>query len=228
AGGSSSSGAVSPRYGRGGNPPIPLPPPPPMSMHENRLVTGLGASSSSSSGRGFGSSGRRERGSTPGRGGGSFGGGPSDPANAMYHYHQQHPLHSQHQHMGPGLPPIQTGGGPPPLPPQERAGGSGVLPSFAEITTGVSPYSTPAYSLGASPAPSNMDSPGPGPGMGFSAYGSGYGVATGPEHPSSVGPAGKRRASPNFEPRDHRRRYQQSPRFDDGRGGSSSGGGFHR
>ncbi|CAK7198930.1 hypothetical protein SEUCBS139899_001598 [Sporothrix eucalyptigena] len=221
AGGSSSSGAPSPRYGRGGNPSMPLPPPPPMSMHGDRLVTGLGVSGSS--GRGYGGSGRRERGSTPGRGGSSFGGGPSDPANAMYHYHQ-HPSQQQHQHVGPGLPPIQTGGGPPPLPPQERAGGSGVLPSFAEITTGVSPYSTPAYSLGASPAPSNTDSPGPGPGMGFSAYPAGYGQ----EGPSSAGAAGKRRASPNFEPREHRRRYLQSPRFDDGRGGSSSSGGFHR
>ncbi|KAL1894555.1 hypothetical protein Sste5346_005790 [Sporothrix stenoceras] len=74
AGGSSSSGALSPRYGRSGNPSMPLPPPP-MSMHGDRLASGLGMSSSSSSGRGFGSSsGRRERGSTPGRGGSSFGG----------------------------------------------------------------------------------------------------------------------------------------------------------
>ncbi|KAL1909333.1 hypothetical protein Sste5344_004728 [Sporothrix stenoceras] len=134
AGGSSSSGALSPRYGRSGNPSMPLPPPP-MSMHGDRLASGLGMSSSSSSGRGFGSSsGRRERGSTPGRGGSSFGGGPSDPANAIYHYHQHHP--QQHQHVGPGLPPIQTGGEPPPLQQQERPGGSSTLPSFAEITTG--------------------------------------------------------------------------------------------
>lgn len=226
AGGSSSSGAPSPRYGRGGNPPVPLPPPPPMSMHGDRLVTGLGVSSGSS-GRGFGSSGRRDRGGTPSRGGSSFGGGPSDPANAMYHYHQHNP--QQHQHAGPGLPPIQTGGGPPPLQPQERAGGSGALPSFAEITTGVSPYSTPAYSLGASPAPSNTDSPGPSAGHGFLAYSTGgYGVATGPEPPTSAGAAGKRRASPNVELREHRRRYLQSPRYDDGKGGGSSGSGFHR
>ncbi|ERT00031.1 myb DNA-binding protein domain containing protein [Sporothrix schenckii 1099-18] len=229
AGGSISSGALSPRYGRGSgsNPSIPLPPPPPMSMHADRLVTGLGGSSSSS-GRGFGSSGRRERGGTPVRGGGSFGGGPSDPANAMYHYHQHHPQQQQ-QHAGPGLPPIQTGVGPPPLQQQERSGGSGTLPSFAEITTGVSPYSTPAYSLGASPAPSNTDSPGPGSGHGLSGYTTGgYWAGPGPEPPTSAGAAGKRRASPNFEPRDHRRRYLQSPRYDDGRGGGPPDSGIHR
>lgn len=55
---------------------------------------------------------------------------------------------------GPGLPPLQTG--------RERAGGGGgmQLPSVAELTTGVSPYSTPAYSLGgASASPSATASP---------------------------------------------------------------------
>lgn len=54
---------------------------------------------------------------------------------------------------GPGLPPLQTG--------RERGVGGGMqLPSVAELTTGVSPYSTPAYSLGgASASPSATASP---------------------------------------------------------------------
>lgn len=54
---------------------------------------------------------------------------------------------------GPGLPPIQPG--------RERGGGGGMqLPSVAELTTGVSPYSTPAYSLGGlSASPSVTASP---------------------------------------------------------------------
>lgn len=57
---------------------------------------------------------------------------------------------------GPGLAPIQG------LPPSR---GSGMLPGVAELTTGVSPYSTPAYAMGgmptASPVPSARASPGP-------------------------------------------------------------------
>ncbi|KAH6687689.1 hypothetical protein EV126DRAFT_131819 [Verticillium dahliae] len=52
---------------------------------------------------------------------------------------QMHQLHEP----GPGLAPIQSrvgaGGG---------IGGGGALPGLAELTTGVSPYSTPAYVLG--------------------------------------------------------------------------------
>ncbi|EPE08786.1 myb dna-binding domain protein [Ophiostoma piceae UAMH 11346] len=114
-GGGISSGAPSPRYGRGGNPSIALPPPPPSSMIGDRLVPGLGQ-------RTFGGpGGRHEHGGTPGRGTGA--GGPSDPSNNMYHY-QQHPQ-QQYQHVGPGLPPIQTGG--PPLPLQHERAGTGVL-----------------------------------------------------------------------------------------------------
>ncbi len=223
-GGSSSSGAPSPHYGRGSHQSVPLPPPP-LSMH------GI----SSGSVRGFAPGMRHERGSTPGRAG-AVGGGPSDPANTMYHYHQ-HSQQQLYQHAGPGLPPIQATGGPPPpsLLQQERPGvGGGVLPSFAEITTGVSPYSTPAYSLGTSPAPSTTESPGPGSGPSYSlsgttvasAYSMGYGPGGGVSESLS---AAKRRASPIFEPREQRRRYQQSPRFDDGRGGSAPGsGGYHR
>ncbi|KAI1294022.1 hypothetical protein F5Y03DRAFT_326009 [Xylaria venustula] len=60
-----------------------------------------------------------------------------------------------HPHGGGHLAPIQTQN-PPPRP--------GMLPSVAELTTGVSPYSTPAYSAGvpsASPVHSATASPGP-------------------------------------------------------------------
>ncbi|KAI1354313.1 hypothetical protein F5Y01DRAFT_12835 [Xylaria sp. FL0043] len=60
-----------------------------------------------------------------------------------------------HPHSGGHLAPIQTQH-PPPRP--------GMLPSVAELTTGVSPYSTPAYSVGvpsASPVHSGTASPGP-------------------------------------------------------------------
>lgn len=78
-----------------------------------------------------------------------------------------------------GLAPIQTNHPP--------GRGGGLLPSVAELTTGVSPYSTPAYSVGglpsASPVHSATASPGPLlPSM--SSYA--------PLEPSS----GKRRASP--------------------------------
>lgn len=58
---------------------------------------------------------------------------------------------------GPGLAPIQN---------QPQTRGASTLPGLAELTTGVSPYSTPAYSMGGpphiSPAPSGTASPGPG------------------------------------------------------------------
>lgn len=73
---------------------------------------------------------------------------------------------------GPGLPPIQSG--------RDRGGSGGMqLPSVAELTTGVSPYSTPAYSLGgvsgspsatASPRAPLMQGP-PGPPLSYSPEG---------------------------------------------------------
>lgn len=74
------------------------------------------------------------------------------PADFMYDHHTP-------PAPGPGLPPIQPPGG------RERGGVGGVgggmqLPSVAELTTGVSPYSTPAYSLGGmSASPSATASP---------------------------------------------------------------------
>ncbi|KAL1861630.1 hypothetical protein Daus18300_008746 [Diaporthe australafricana] len=65
------------------------------------------------------------------------------------------PYDHVHSAPGPGLAPIQTPGG------RERSGtGTMHLPSVAELTTGVSPYSTPAYSLGrTSASPSATASP---------------------------------------------------------------------
>ncbi|KAM0814930.1 putative Myb-like DNA-binding domain-containing protein [Seiridium cardinale] len=71
------------------------------------------------------------------------------------------PIHFEHgespgyTHSGGPLAPIQS---------QSSQSRPGVLPGLAELTTGVSPYSTPAYSIGvptASPAQSSTASPGP-------------------------------------------------------------------
>jgi hypothetical protein len=96
---------------------------------------------------------------------------------------------------GPGLAPIQTG---------SQQGRGPMLPGVAELTTGVSPYNTPAYAAGVSNAPpAPTQSPGPLlPALGY---------------PSDQA-AGKRRASPDLgprDPRDPRRRYLD-PRYDDG------------
>ncbi|KAI2625505.1 hypothetical protein GGS21DRAFT_546580 [Xylaria nigripes] len=74
---------------------------------------------------------------------------PPPPEHLEVSYGYSHP------HGGGHLAPIQTQT-PPPRP--------GMLPSVAELTTGVSPYSTPAYSVGvpsASPVHSATASPGP-------------------------------------------------------------------
>ncbi|EFW99043.1 myb DNA-binding domain containing protein [Grosmannia clavigera kw1407] len=211
----SSGSSRSPRYGRGG-------PPPPPAMLEDRPFEGGG---------------RREPGPRT-----VFGGGYPDVAGTMSQYQQQQ--QQLYHPTGLGLPPIQTAG-PPPFQQQERAVGGGALPSLAEITTGVSPYSTPAYSLGTSPAPSQSASPvsahivsgpiprsgygfggpgpgpipglilGPGPGSGLgpsTAYGlpglsyPPMQMGSGPEPRAPAGGGNKRRASPNFEPRERRRR----------------------
>ncbi|KAK6081263.1 MYB DNA-binding domain-containing protein [Seiridium cupressi] len=71
------------------------------------------------------------------------------------------PIHFEHgespaySHSGGPLAPIQS---------QSSQSRPGVLPGLAELTTGVSPYSTPAYSIGVptvSPAQSTTASPGP-------------------------------------------------------------------
>lgn len=80
------------------------------------------------------------------------------PRHHHYQHHLQPPSPQDPYSMpGPGLPPIQPG-----APGQGRGG---TLPGVAELTTGISPYSTPAYSLSVpttSPAASSTASPGPG------------------------------------------------------------------
>lgn len=97
-----------------------------------------------------------------------------------------------HHHSGGHLAPIQTQN---PLP------RPGMLPSVAELTTGVSPYSTPAYSVGvpsASPVHSATASPGP-----YMAH-SGYSPL------ESMGPS-KRRRSPEGAPYETSRRRHLEP-----------------
>ena len=94
-----------------------------------------------------------------------------------------------------GLAPIQTG--------SFSQGRGGMLPSVAELTTGVSPYSTPAYSAGvpsASPVHSATASPGP-----YLPALSNYPPPPQQPEPSS---AGKRRASPDYGSRETSRRRQ--------------------
>ncbi len=120
---------------------------------------------------------------------------PTDPAEAMYYGHSGAVA---------GLAPIQTVA-------QQRR--EGMLPGVAELTTGVSPYRTPAYSTGvasASPVPSQTASPGPLlPGLGA--------------YPGLEQAGGKRRASPELGPRETRRRHLD-PRYDDGGGGGGMEG----
>uniref|UniRef100_L2FRF8 Myb dna-binding domain protein n=1 Tax=Colletotrichum fructicola (strain Nara gc5) TaxID=1213859 RepID=L2FRF8_COLFN len=96
---------------------------------------------------------------------------------------------------GPGLAPIQG------LPPGR---GAGMLPGVAELTTGVSPYSTPAYAMGgmptASPVPSARASPGP--------------LLPALHYPPHEPAGSKRRASPGTEmgARETSRRRHLDPR----------------
>ena len=97
-----------------------------------------------------------------------------------------------------GLAPIQTT--------NVGQGRGGLLPSVAELTTGVSPYSTPAYSVGvpsASPVHSATASPGPLlPSMSTS-------------YPPLESAGGKRRASPETGARETSRRRHLHPLQDE-------------
>ncbi|KAK3683567.1 hypothetical protein B0T22DRAFT_443602 [Podospora appendiculata] len=100
---------------------------------------------------------------------------------------------------GLGLAPIQTS--------SFGQGRGGMLPSVAELTTGVSPYNTPAYSVGVpstSPVHSATASPGP-----FLPTLSSY-------QPQDLPPGMKRRASPEYGNREtSRRRHLQYTNFGD-------------
>lgn len=159
------------------------------------------------------------------------------PRHHHYQHHLQPPSPSDAYTIpGPGLPPIQPG-----APGQGRGG---MLPGVAELTTGISPYSTPAYSLSvptASPAASGTASPGPGASGHSLPPLSSYYRQPSPlaphqfhqqqqqQHPpshhyepaptSSV--AGKRRASPEIMARETSRRRHLDPQtrqqhYDDG------------
>jgi hypothetical protein len=97
-----------------------------------------------------------------------------------------------YSHSGGPLAPIQTQ--------SSHSRAPGILPGLAELTTGVSPYSTPAYSLGAptaSPAHSATASPGP------------FFPATAYAALDSAG--SKRRRSPEMGPHDPNRRRHLDP-----------------
>ncbi|KAI1842727.1 hypothetical protein JX266_011048 [Neoarthrinium moseri] len=110
------------------------------------------------------------------------------------------PTHLEH---GEPMAYSHSGGGPlAPIHSQSQAR-PGMLPGLAELTTGVSPYSTPAYSVGvpsASPAQSATASPGPFlPALSY----------------PPLEPAGsKRRRSPELGPPDPNRRRHLDPRSD--------------
>ncbi|KAK0706836.1 hypothetical protein B0T26DRAFT_680460 [Lasiosphaeria miniovina] len=116
--------------------------------------------------------------------------GPPDPSD--YGYGAPGPAF--------GLAPIQTG--------NIGQGRGGMLPSVAELTTGVSPYSTPAYSMGvpsASPVHSATASPGP--------------LLPSLSSYSPLEPGGaKRRASPDMGARETSRRRHLYPRQDENDG----------
>ncbi|KAI5927996.1 hypothetical protein F4810DRAFT_170275 [Camillea tinctor] len=87
------------------------------------------------------------------------------PPSQHQHQHHHHHHHHQQHHAPPPLP-HQVGDLLAPIQPQNQpALRPGMLPGVAELTTGVSPYSMPAYSVGvpsASPAHSAATaSPGP-------------------------------------------------------------------
>lgn len=109
---------------------------------------------------------------------------PPEPHESAYGY--------VHPHSGGHLAPIQT---------QKSTPRPGMLPTFAELTTGVSPYSTPAYSAGlpsASPVPSSTASPGP------------YMPLSYPPLDSAAGTS-KRRRSPEGPPYETSRRRHFDP-----------------
>ncbi|KAH9908094.1 hypothetical protein F4778DRAFT_462176 [Xylariomycetidae sp. FL2044] len=93
------------------------------------------------------------------------------PSRPLVSRRENIPVPHHHYPPPPELPPepypyVQHGGPLAPMQTQTQPQRPGMLPSVAELTTGVSPYSTPAYSVGApsaSPVHSTTASPGPFP-----------------------------------------------------------------
>lgn len=109
----------------------------------------------------------------------------------------QLPIHLEH-----GEQPGYSHSGGPLAPIQSQSGHSrpGMLPGLAELTTGVSPYSTPAYSVGVptlSPAQSATASPGP--------------FMPALTYPPLEPTGSKRRRSPETDPPDPNRRRHMDP-----------------
>ncbi|KAI2634231.1 hypothetical protein GGS26DRAFT_38449 [Hypomontagnella submonticulosa] len=105
-------------------------------------------------------------------------------------YTEQPPENYEYPHHGMPLAPIQT---------QTQPPRPGMLPGVAELTTGVSPYSTPAYAL---PPPSTSPAPGTTAGPGLFMAGMGY--------PFLEPTGSKRRRSPDnnsLSPEMNRRRH---------------------
>lgn len=182
-------GAPSPRYGRGGPPPV---------MHHGMGLPPQG-------GRPLAA--RREsipdRPPPPPSIPPSMGHAPLGPNDSLALAALGGPGHHPQ-----GLAPIQAQ-------PLARGGGGGMLPGLHELTTGVSPYSTPAYAMGpggiqaASPVPSQTASPGPGPML--------PALGNYPSLPPPLEASGsKRRASPpDVGSRETSRRRHHDPRHDD-------------
>ncbi|RYO93802.1 hypothetical protein DL764_007921 [Monosporascus ibericus] len=145
-----------------------------------------------------------------------------------YPHPHQHPMHYAHHQGGGGVPlaPIQT---PHQSPRQQSLRGTGMmLPGVAELTTGVSPYSTPAYSIAggarggggagvvprsAAASPVGVASPGP---FGHPAHPPppllGAGAAIGYAALEPIGGSKRRRSSGS--PEMSRRRQHLEPRAD--------------
>ncbi|KAL1892278.1 hypothetical protein Cpir12675_004601 [Ceratocystis pirilliformis] len=164
---------------------------------------------------------------------------PHPPTHHMAHGSHIGPVNDQRSipTPGPPLPPSlprrdQGPAFPPPIPherqpsphaelapvnpPTQNRNSGGMLPSVAELTTGISPYSTPAYSVGGGGSTSNASpvskpdlSP---PGQSQLPSMAGYPPASEAQAPPVYETTGsKRRASPDLMPRDSRRRYFEHP-----------------
>jgi hypothetical protein len=107
---------------------------------------------------------------------------------------------------GPGLGPPAVAPIAPLHAPGQLGRSGGYLPSVTELTTGISPFSTPAYST----------SPFPGPSSGASTERGSLPPLTGATvfEPPDDQSRGKRRGSPSEGPRDPVRRRHHDPRYD--------------
>ncbi|KAI0205503.1 hypothetical protein F4808DRAFT_236252 [Astrocystis sublimbata] len=144
----------------------------------------------------------------PGHGRGYGRSGTLPPSRPLASRRDSLPTHHlppppEHHEVAYGYPPLQGGGHLAPIQTHNPPPRPGMLPSVAELTTGVSPYSTPAYSMGmpsASPIHSATASPGP------------YMPPLGYPHLDPASGGSKRRRSPDGPPYEtNRRRHLDAP-----------------